>query len=140
VPYDAVAHLRVLWHREDFPGDDPTAFHRTAREVALRQGARIYAALREGQPVAYAELDRIGARVEIGQVYVHPDHRGQGVGTAVTTAAIRAAAGADELWICADDEDRAKHLYVRLGFRPAHLTVEFVRMPSSGHPTVIDRA
>jgi hypothetical protein len=31
--------------------------------------------------------------------------------------------------ICADDEDRAKELYARLGFVPAWTTVEFLRPP-----------
>jgi GNAT superfamily N-acetyltransferase len=129
VPYDAVDHLRVEWHDEDFPGDDPTAFHAMVREVALHRGARVLAVCRDGTPVAFAQLDRIGTRMEIGLVYVHPAHRGQGLGTAVTSAAIRTAAGADELWIGADDEDRAKHLYARLGFRPAATSMELVRMP-----------
>ncbi len=132
VPYDAVGALRVEWHQEDFPGDDPTAFHLMAREVELHHGARVFAILREDTPVAYAQLDRLGSGMEIGQVYVRPACRGQGLGTAVTSAAIRAAAGADELWIGADDEDRAKHLYARLGFRPAGTSMELLRMPRPG--------
>jgi GNAT superfamily N-acetyltransferase len=132
VPYDAVDHLRVDWHHEDFPGDDPTAFHAMVREVARHHGARVLAVCRDATPVAFAQLDRIGSRMEIGLVYVHPAHRGQGLGTAVTSAAIRTAAGADELWIGADDEDRAKHLYTRLGFRPAGTSMELVRMPRPG--------
>ncbi len=129
VPYDAVSHLRVQWHQEDFPGIDPTAFHAVARELEVRKGARVLATCRDGQPVAFAQLDCVGSQMEIGQVYVHAEHRGLGLGTAVTTAAIREAVRADELWICADDEDRAKHLYARLGFRPAWTTMEFLRMP-----------
>ena len=129
VPYDAVAHLRVQWHHEEFPGDDPTSLHLMAREVERHHDARVFAVCRDSTPVAYAQIDRLGSRMEIGQVYVHREHRGQGLGTAVTSAAIRAAAGADELWTGADDEDRAKHLYARLGFRPAGISMEFLRMP-----------
>jgi GNAT superfamily N-acetyltransferase len=132
VPYDAVGHLRLQWHHEDFPGSDPTAFHALAREVALDHGARVFAASRDATPVAFAQIIGLGSRMEIEQVYVHPAHRGQDLGTAVTSTAIRAAAGAEELWICADDEDRAKDLYTRLGFRPAWTTMQFLRMPSSG--------
>jgi hypothetical protein len=57
VPYDAVGHLRVEWHHEDFPGDDPTVFHLMAREVELNHGARVFAVSRDAMPVAYAQLD-----------------------------------------------------------------------------------
>jgi GNAT superfamily N-acetyltransferase len=62
-------------------------------------------------------------------VYVHPECRGRGRGAAMTRAAIAAAAGVRDLWIAADDEDRPKHLYARLGFRPAWTAMEFLRLP-----------
>lgn len=62
-------------------------------------------------------------------VYVHPDRRGDGLGTALTRAAIDAAGSVRDLWIVADDEDRPKELYARLGFRPAWTTTEFTRLP-----------
>jgi hypothetical protein len=34
----------------------------------------------------------------------------------MTRAAVLAAAGAEDVWIVADDEDRPKELYGRLGF------------------------
>jgi hypothetical protein len=40
----------------------------------------------------------------------------------------------DDLFICADDEDRPKHLYERLGFRPAWTMTEFLRLPGSHRP------
>ena len=132
VPYDAVEHLRRAWHEEDFPGRDPTSFHRAAREVALRRGAVVLAVRERGEEVAYAQLDGAGAGdgdgVEVSHVYVHPDHRGGGRGTAVTCAAIREASGARDIWICADDEDRPKRLYARLGFRPVWTTMELERV------------
>jgi predicted GNAT family acetyltransferase len=82
-----------------------------------------------GAPVAFAQLERDGDAAEIAQVYVHPEHRGGGRGTAVTRAAIAAASGVRDLWIVADDEDRPKQLYARLGFRPAWTSMEFLRLP-----------
>jgi GNAT superfamily N-acetyltransferase len=79
--------------------------------------------------VAYALLERDGAAAEIASVFVHPDYRGAGRGTAVTRAAIEAAGDARDLWIVADDEDRPRQLYARLGFRPAWTTMEFLRLP-----------
>jgi GNAT superfamily N-acetyltransferase len=129
VPYDAVDDLRVAWHREDFPNQDPASYHAQAREVARRLGTEVLAVTEGGAPVAFAELERVGAAVEITHVYVHPEYRGAGRGTAMTRAAIKAARDARDLWIVADDEDRPKELYARLGFRPAWVTMEFLRPP-----------
>jgi GNAT superfamily N-acetyltransferase len=129
VPYDAVDELRVAWHREESPDQDASAYHVQAREVALRREARILA-VREGRaPVAFAQLERAGAAAEITQVYVHPDYRGRGRGTAMTRAAIAAAGDVRDLWIAADLDDRPKELYARLGFRPAWKAMEYTRWP-----------
>ena len=129
VPYDAVHELRVAWHQEDFPDQDAAGYHAQAREVALRRGAQVLAVRKGGALVAFAQLERDGSAAEITQVYVHPQHRGGGHGTAMTRAAIEAAREVRDLWIAADDEDRPKELYARLGFRPAWRTMEFLRLP-----------
>jgi ribosomal protein S18 acetylase RimI-like enzyme len=107
--------------------DDP---HMTAEAIRLspmrrRRGARVLAAQGEGPPLAFAQLEHEGAAAEITEVYVHPDHRSRGLGTALTRAAIKAAGSVRDLWIVADDEDRPKELYARLGFRPVSWTMEF---------------
>jgi ribosomal protein S18 acetylase RimI-like enzyme len=127
LPYDAVAELRLIWHREDSPEEDPSSLHAQAREVAMLREARVLAVREGGVAVAYAQLERDGPAAEITQVYVHPERRGAGLGTAMTRAAIAAAGDVQDLWIVADDEDRPKHLYARLGFRPAWTTMEFER-------------
>jgi ribosomal protein S18 acetylase RimI-like enzyme len=129
VPYDAVHELRAAWHRADFPDEDPEAYLAQAREVALRRGAQVLAVREAGAPVAFAQLERHGAAAEITQVYVDPRYRGGGRGTAMTSAAIKAASDVQDLWIVADDEDRPKELYARLGFRPAWTAMEFLRLP-----------
>jgi ribosomal protein S18 acetylase RimI-like enzyme len=129
VAFDAVDSLRAINHREDFPSVELGDFLSVEREVALRLGARVLAVHEDGAQVAFAELDRVGRSAEIARVYVHPDHRGRGLGTAVTRAAIAAAAGAEDLWIVADDEGRAKDLYARLGFRPKWTVVQTLRLP-----------
>jgi GNAT superfamily N-acetyltransferase len=129
VPYDVVHELRVAWHREEAPDQDPGSYHAQAREVALRRDVKVLA-VREGDlPVAFAQLERDGAAAEITQVYVHPEQRGGGRRTAMTRAAIEAAGDERDLWIAADDEDRPKQLYARLGFRPAWTAMEFLRLP-----------
>ena len=117
--------------REDSPGQDSSDYHLQAREVALRRHARVLAVYEGQAPVAFAQLEHDGDAAEITQVFVHPDHRGGGRGTAMTRAAIEAAGDVRDLWIVADDEDRPKELYGRLGFRPAWATMEFTRWPRS---------
>jgi ribosomal protein S18 acetylase RimI-like enzyme len=129
VDYDRVHEMRVAWHREDYPDQDPGAYHEQARDLALRQGAQVFAVREEGEHIAFAQLQRSGDGTEIAQVFVDRGHRGRGLGTALTRAAIDAAGNVADLWIVADDEDRAKDLYARLGFRPVWLTMEFTRLP-----------
>jgi GNAT superfamily N-acetyltransferase len=130
VPYEAVHELRVCWMAEDgMPEPDAAGYHAQAREVALAQGAEVLAVREAGQLVAFAQLVRSGAAAEIHQVFVLPAFRGRGRGTALTRAAIAAAGDVDDLWICADDEKRAKDLYARLGFVPAWRAMEITRVP-----------
>jgi GNAT superfamily N-acetyltransferase len=129
VPYDAVQPLRVDWHEEDFPGVDASGFYGHAREVALARGARVLAVFDEGAPIAYTQIECARDAAEVMDVYVRADRRGHGLGTAVTSAAIRSAPPVRDLWISADDEDRPKHLYARLGFRPVTTAMQFLRLP-----------
>jgi len=127
--YEEAAELRLAWHREDFAELEYERYAVAAREIAIKKGARTLAVREAGVPVAFAQLQWWGGVAEIDSVYVHRDHRGRGLGTALTRAAVTAAATARELWIVADDEDRAKDLYERLGFRAAWTTMELLRLP-----------
>jgi ribosomal protein S18 acetylase RimI-like enzyme len=129
VPYDDVYDLRVAWMREDFPDHDMRDFVAEAREAAERRGAQVLTVREGGAPLGFAQLEHHGGSAEISQVYVHPDHRGRGLGTALTRAAIEAGAGARDLWIVADDEGRPKELYERLGFVPEWTAIEATRLP-----------
>jgi len=129
VPYDEVHELRAAWHREDFPDTDPAGYHEQAREVAQLRGVRVLAVHDAGAPIGFAQLEQVGDAAEITQVMVHSGHRGAGLGTALTVAAIHAAGTLSDLWIVADDEDRPKELYQRLGFRPVSTRMEFTRLP-----------
>jgi ribosomal protein S18 acetylase RimI-like enzyme len=131
VPYDDVEDLRAAWHAEDFPEHDLGGHLAEAREVAHRHSVRVLAVREAGEPVAFAQLEHDGRSAEIGQVYVHPEHRGRGLGTAMTCAAIDAAGEAEDLWIVADDAGRPKELYSRLGFRPVWTAVETLRLPAT---------
>jgi predicted GNAT family acetyltransferase len=127
--FDDVIDLREAWLREDFPDLQVGDHFVEAREVARIHDARVLAVRDSGVPVAYAQLERAGGSAEIAQVYVRADHRGRGLGTAVTRAAIEAAGDVEDLWIVADDEARAKDIYARLGFTPVWRAVELLRLP-----------
>jgi GNAT superfamily N-acetyltransferase/ketosteroid isomerase-like protein len=129
VPYEAAHDLRVSWMYEDFPTLDTTGFFEDARAVSMRLGVEVFAALDSGVPVAFAELQRVRDSADIASVYVHPDHRGAGLGTAITQSAIEAASGAHDLWIVADADGRARQIYERLGFRDAMTVWDFLRLP-----------
>jgi GNAT superfamily N-acetyltransferase len=132
VPYDEVIDLRREWHDQDFPGGgiDPTDYFDYARQLAVKRRERVLAVREDGRPIGFAQFDDAGDEVEVGQVFVTAARRGHGLGTALTTAALRAAAaGVRTVYICADDEDRPKLLYERLGFRPVWWTTEFLRLP-----------
>jgi ribosomal protein S18 acetylase RimI-like enzyme len=77
----------------------------------------VVAALHEGSPIGFAQLQTHDGGSEVAEVYVHPDHRGAGLGGALTTRAIRTgAATAADVWICAARDKRPRELYKRLGF------------------------
>ena len=130
VEYDAVADLREAWHHEDFSGVPYGDHAAEQREVSMARGVQVFAVMDAGDPVAFAQLEREGDAAEITQVYVRADRRGGGNGTALTRAAVLAAGDPADLWIIADDEDRPKELYARLGFRPAWRMIEFTRLPA----------
>jgi GNAT superfamily N-acetyltransferase len=129
VSYDTVEALRLTWHEEELPGRDDSEYHANAREVRLALGTRTLAAFEDSRPVAFAALDLGDNETEVGGLYVLDEYRGLGRGTALTQAAIAAAGEVEHLWICADDEDRPKELYARLGFRPVLTKTEFLRLP-----------
>jgi len=118
--YDAVRELRDIWLREDFGERIETeAFHRQAREVAELADVRVIATLQEGRPTGFAQVETHDGGSEVTQVFVRSEHRGAGLGAALTARAIRIAAGAaPDVWICAERDDRPRRLYERLGFRP----------------------
>ena len=60
VPYDTVRPLRVGWFEEDFPEAQLGGHLAEAREVHLLLGARVFAVLDGGEPVGYAQLERLG--------------------------------------------------------------------------------
>lgn len=129
VPYEAVSELRRLWHGEELPGLEIGEHLADAAEVAGRRQPQVLAVRRRGRPIAYAQVEREGDAAEVTEVYVHPDHRGGGIGTAMTRAAIQLAPPVRDLWIKADAEGRPQRLYARLGFQSVAQDLKFLRLP-----------
>ena len=112
------------------PGDDHVA--RTLAVLAdPARGAALVVDDGQGEPFGYVFLTRLwsnelgGDIVFIDEIWVAPDRRGQGVGTAVIAHAMKAmqerGAVAFELEVTPDNA-RARALYERLGFRPLRNT------------------
>ena len=93
---------------------------------------RIFAALDEGAPVAWAKLRVLGDVLQIEDVATLPHERRLGLGRGVVTAALQAARGAqqDVVFVVADDEDWPQELYAKLGFDPVGRVRVFERLIS----------
>jgi GNAT superfamily N-acetyltransferase len=134
VDYDFVRELSDIWSREDFGGLGVTdAFHAQAREVAELAQVRVIAAVEEGRPIGFAQVETHDGCSEVTQVFVRPERRGAGLGRALTERAICMGADtAPDVWIWAARDDRPRRLYERLGFRPVVETGVAILPPKPG--------
>ena len=124
-----VRDLRAAWHQEDFPGQPHEAYLEQSREVERALGVRTFVARRGGRMAGFSDLEVRDGAAEITSVYVASERRGAGLGTSLTCGAIAAAGRPADLWIAADEADRAQHLYRRLGFATATRLVSSTRWP-----------
>lgn len=134
VDYDAVRELRDTWLREDFGDQMDTVagetFHAQAREVAELADVHVIAAVEEGRPTGFAQVETHDRGSEVTQVFVRPERRGSGLGNALTARAISVAAkAAPDVWICAERDGRPRRLYERLGFRAVVETGSAILLP-----------
>jgi ribosomal protein S18 acetylase RimI-like enzyme len=130
VPFTETRALRLEWHGSEDWGDEEALHLESAEAVAARNGDRAFAVLAGERPIGFvAVFSPPGAgAAEIDQAYVSPAHRGRGVGQRLIAGAL-AALGYHTNWIVADDEDRPKQLYERLGFRPVWRRYAYTRRP-----------
>lgn len=109
-----------------------------AKVVAARNvETRFYAALDEGEPVSWADLYLAEGVAQVEDVATAESHRNRGLASAVVLAAVAAArgAGADLVFLVADEDDWPKELYRRLGFDEIGRYWDFVRpAPTSDRP------
>ena len=132
VDNDAVRELRDIWHLEDFGEHvEPEAFHAQAREVAELAGVCVIAAVEDGRPAGFAQVETHDGGSEVAQVFVRPERRGAGLGTALTSRAIGVGAdAAPDVWISAARDGRPRRLYERLGFREVIETGVAILLPA----------
>jgi ribosomal protein S18 acetylase RimI-like enzyme len=115
-PDDAWAAMYHYRGQADLP--------RVARRVLTSAQEQSFVSIREGGEVlAIARLSMAGDWAGITAVEVHPDHRRQGLGGAITAAACHEAArhGLSRVFLQVEvDNAAARALYKRLGFRDSH--------------------
>jgi ribosomal protein S18 acetylase RimI-like enzyme len=97
--------------------------------LADRAETRFFGVEVDGEMVAWTDLYVAQGVGQVEDVATLPEHRGKGYATAVVLRAGEEArsAGADLVFLVADDEDWPKELYARLGFDPVGLSYKFIR-------------
>jgi len=131
---DEVVGVRRAVAEADPDFTQPAVEQRLIRDASLDVAGegRWFAAPPEGPPGACCVLYRRDGIGQVETVVTHPDHRGQGLASAVVLAAVRASRErGDELtFIVADAEDWPWRLYERLGFDRVGEVCTFLRKPA----------
>jgi GNAT superfamily N-acetyltransferase len=97
--------------------------------LADRAETRFFGVEVDGEIVAWADLYLAQGVGQVEDVATRREHRGKGFATAVVLRAVEEArrAGADLVFLVADEEDWPKELYGRLGFDPIGRIHKFIR-------------
>lgn len=123
VSEDESMELMGRWYAED-PGPTATGHQQlvdyTRRESRVHGDRMIGVRGQGGEIVAMAKLGTDGLTAQVEDVYTVPEARRRGYARALVSRAIELGrrAGAELIFITADDEDWPKLLYARIGFRP----------------------
>ena len=121
VGHGALRPVRDVIHREWLKQADEETMRQLAeaeRLIAAKGNARHFAIVRDGRPVSGADLFSNERVAQIEDVVTLPEHRGQGLASAVVMRALEEAraAGHEFVFLVADARDWPKELYRRLGF------------------------
>jgi ribosomal protein S18 acetylase RimI-like enzyme len=97
--------------------------------LADRAETRFFGVPVNGEIVAWSDLYLAQGMAQVEDVATLEEHRGKGYASAVVLRAVREAqaAGADLIFLVADDEDWPKELYERLGFEIVGRSYKFIR-------------
>jgi ribosomal protein S18 acetylase RimI-like enzyme len=100
--------------------------------IGRRVHTRFFAAELDGEVASYSDLYLDGADAQVEDVGTVPEHRNQGLASAVVLRAIAEArqAGADFVCLVADAHDWPKVLYGRLGFDEVGHYTKFFATPA----------
>jgi ribosomal protein S18 acetylase RimI-like enzyme len=95
--------------------------------IAERAETHFFGVEADGEIVAWTDLYVAQGVGQVEDVATAPEHRGKGYATAIVLRAVEEArrAGADLVFLVADDEDWPKELYRRLGFDPIGRAYKF---------------
>ena len=121
IDVDGIVAFSGRVHRESSPSladrvvETLAAFAHVEREHA---GARFFSARVDGEIASACSLFLHGGAAEIEDVNTLEAFRGRGLARAIVTRAAdeALAAGADLVWLIADDGDWPKEFYAKLGF------------------------
>ncbi len=124
--------------REALPSEPFATSEEVVRQLAEHRlvlaaaGARFFVAFDGGVAAARCELYRIGGIAQVEDVATLEAFRGRGLARAVVLRAVEEAraAGAEVVFLQADDDDWPKHLYGRLGFDELSRRSAFDRHPA----------
>jgi predicted GNAT family acetyltransferase len=94
-----------------------------------RAETRFFGVEVDGEIVAWSDLYLAQGVGQVEDVATASEHRGKGYATAVVLRAAEEArrAGADLIFLVADDYDWPKELYARLGFDAVGCVYKFIR-------------
>jgi len=103
--------------------------HEAKQLFAQRVETRFFAVFEEERVVSWSDLYLAGDTAQIEDVGTLEGHRGRGYARAIVQRAADGArdAGAELVFLVADDEDWPKELYRKLGFDELGLVYEFLR-------------
>jgi len=136
--FDELRPLTEEIYRRDLP-PEPELARRFVEQHATWDrilGTRRFAVRIDGALAGQCELFLIGTDAQVEFVDTLEEFRGLGVARAVVLAAVEAAraAGAERVFIAADDDDWPKSLYERVGFDRIGRVWEFQRRPAEEAP------
>jgi ribosomal protein S18 acetylase RimI-like enzyme len=101
------------------------------RLLVRHANARFFVARVDGAPAGCCATYALDGVAQVEDVHTLDEFRGRGLARAFVTRAAREAvrAGADLVFLIADDRDWPKELYGRLGFDPVGRFWSFARLP-----------
>jgi ribosomal protein S18 acetylase RimI-like enzyme len=112
-------------------GSDPRVVEQLlAKHQLTAQGirTRYFAAVAGGRVVSSCELRSEGDAAQVETVETLPEFRRRGFSRAVVSAALRAAAGYEFVFLVTDADDWPQQFYRRLGFQPVGIESRFLRL------------